>query len=55
MVVLSSLSDIHGITDIGAGTKTEDGDKIGRFGVGFKAVFAYSDTPPGYGPLTLLV
>ena len=37
--------DIFGITDIGEGTKAHDDDKIGRFGVGFKAVFAYSETP----------
>ena len=37
--------DIYGITDIGEGTKAKDEDKIGRFGVGFKAVFAYSETP----------
>lgn len=37
--------DVEAITDIGEGTKTDDDDKIGRFGVGFKAVFAYSETP----------
>jgi len=37
--------DIYAITDIGEGTKANDDDKIGRFGVGFKAVFAYSETP----------
>ncbi|MBL0225251.1 MAG: hypothetical protein IPQ16_06645 [Geobacteraceae bacterium] len=37
--------DIYAITDIGEGTKSGDDDKIGRFGVGFKAVFAYSETP----------
>jgi hypothetical protein len=35
--------DIWAITDIGEGTRSED--KIGRFGVGFKAVFAYSENP----------
>jgi len=38
------------ITDIGEGTKGEDDDKIGSFGVGFKAVFAYSETPSIYSP-----
>ena len=38
-------NDIYAITDIGEGTKADDDDKIGRFGVGFKAVFAYSETP----------
>src|SRR5437667_3359462 len=28
--------DIEKITDIGEGTRPDDGDKIGRFGVGFK-------------------
>lgn len=37
--------DILGITDIGEGSKANDNEKIGRFGVGFKAVFAYSETP----------
>jgi len=37
--------DVEAITDIGEGTKADDDDKIGRFGVGFKAVFAYSETP----------
>ncbi|WP_321336171.1 sacsin N-terminal ATP-binding-like domain-containing protein [uncultured Cohaesibacter sp.] len=38
-------ADILGITDVGEGTKSDDEDKIGRFGVGFKAVFAYTDSP----------
>lgn len=42
--------DIYAITDIGEGTKAHDDDKIGRFGVGFKAVFAYSDTPHIWSP-----
>ena len=42
--------DIYAITDIGEGTKTEDEDKIGRFGVGFKAVFAYCETPHIWSP-----
>lgn len=37
--------DIWGITDIGEGTKAGDNDQIGCFGIGFKAVFAYSETP----------
>ena len=37
--------DIYAITDIGEGTKANNDDKIGRFGVGFKAVFAYSESP----------
>lgn len=42
--------DIWGITDIGEGTKDDSGDKIGRFGVGFKAVFDYSETPKIWSP-----
>mgnify|MGYP005847303677 CR=1 FL=1 len=42
--------DIYAITDIGEGTKGIDDDKIGRFGVGFKAVFAYSETPLIWSP-----
>lgn len=42
--------DIYAITDIGEGTKAGDEDKIGRFGVGFKAVFAYSESPHIWSP-----
>lgn len=42
--------DIWAITDIGEGTKTDDEEKIGRFGIGFKAVFAYSETPHIWSP-----
>ncbi len=42
--------DIRAITDIGEGKKALDDDKIGRFGVGFKAVFAYSETPSILSP-----
>ena len=43
-------ADIRGITDIGEGTKTRDDDKIGRFGIGFKAVFPYTETPRIWSP-----
>ncbi|MBK5964240.1 hypothetical protein CCR95_09110 [Thiocystis minor] len=42
--------DIYAITDIGEGTKVKDEDKIGRFGIGFKAVFAYTETPRIWSP-----
>lgn len=42
--------DIRGITDIGEGTKAEDDDTIGRFGIGFKAVFPYTETPRIWSP-----
>ena len=38
-------ADIEAITDIGDGTKGPDDEKIGRFGIGFKAVFAHTETP----------
>lgn len=42
--------DIKAITNIGDGTKANDDDKIGRFGVGFKSVFAYSESPHIWSP-----
>tara|TARA_R110002050_G_scaffold158381_3_gene287667 strand:- start:2167 stop:5364 length:3198 start_codon:yes stop_codon:yes gene_type:complete len=40
-----NFEDVNGITSIGEGTKANDVNKIGKFGVGFKAVFAYTATP----------
>lgn len=45
-----SEDDVWGITNIGKGSKKDDDDKIGRFGVGFKAVFAYTNTPRIWSP-----
>ncbi|MCD0161809.1 hypothetical protein IHN63_10885 [Deinococcus sp. 6YEL10] len=45
-----SEADVRGITNIGKGTKRDSDDKIGRFGVGFKAVFAYTETPSIWSP-----
>jgi hypothetical protein len=45
-----SESDIWGITDIGEGAKVGQEDKIGQFGVGFKAVFAYCEAPKVWSP-----
>jgi len=45
-----SEPDVRGITNIGKGTKRDQEDKIGRFGVGFKAVFAYCETPGIWSP-----
>ena len=37
--------DVEGITSIGQGTKADDVNQIGKFGVGFKAVFTYTSSP----------
>ena len=43
------VGDINSITGIGNSTKTDTQNKIGKFGVGFKSVFKYTDTPEIYG------
>jgi hypothetical protein len=40
-----SIADIDSITGIGNSTKKDDPTQIGKFGVGFKAVFAYTTRP----------
>ncbi len=42
---LFNLKDVESITSIGVSTKRNDPTNIGKFGVGFKAVFAYTNTP----------
>ena len=42
------VGDINSITGIGDSSKIETENKIGKFGVGFKAVFQYTDTPEIY-------
>lgn len=42
---LFSIDDVDSITSIGVSTKKDDPTNIGKFGVGFKAVFAYTNTP----------
>lgn len=42
---LFSLDDIKSITNIGQSTKKADGTSIGKFGVGFKAVYSYTSRP----------
>ena len=38
--------DVRGVCGVGEGTKSrEDLNQIGKFGIGFKSVFAYTDTP----------
>jgi len=40
--------DIRGITGIFNSSKKDSPDKIGKFGVGFKSVFVYTDSPVVY-------
>lgn len=40
--------DVNGITGIFNSSKTDSPDKIGKFGVGFKSVFVYTETPIVY-------
>ena len=42
---LFSIADVEAITGLGISTKKDDPTNIGKFGVGFKAVFAYTSTP----------
>ncbi len=42
------LGHINSITSIGNSSKKDNYNKIGKFGVGFKSVFTYTDTPEIY-------
>ncbi len=42
---LFSFQDVEAITSIGKSQKSDDHTNIGKFGVGFKSVFAYTSTP----------
>lgn len=42
---LFTRDDVESITNIGASTKRDDVNQIGKFGVGFKAVFSYTRHP----------
>ena len=44
------LGDINAITAVGASTKAENPVAIGKFGIGFKTVFRYTQTPRIYSP-----
>lgn len=44
----SQVGDINSITGIGDSSKNTMQNKIGKFGVGFKAVFQYTDAPEIY-------
>lgn len=37
--------DVRGVCGVGEGTKAEDLTQIGKFGIGFKSVYAYTETP----------
>ncbi len=37
--------DVRGISDVLKGTKSEDRTQIGKFGIGFKSVYAFTSTP----------
>lgn len=41
-------ADVRGICGVGQGAKAEDLTQIGKFGIGFKSVYAYTDTPRIY-------
>ena len=45
---LFSARDVESIASIGDSTKADSQTEIGKFGVGFKAVFAYTQTPEIY-------
>lgn len=40
-----SFKDVKSVTGIGQSTKANELNKIGKFGIGFKSVFAITDTP----------
>lgn len=37
--------DVIAICNVGEGTKANDSSKIGKFGIGFKSVYSYTDAP----------
>jgi len=43
-----TAADVRAICAVGQGTKSEDLTQIGRFGIGFKSVYAYTNTPRIY-------
>jgi hypothetical protein len=48
-----SVGDINAITGIGLSSKPDsnkEGNAIGKFGMGFKSIFQYTDTPEIYDP-----
>jgi hypothetical protein len=43
-----TFADVRGVCGVGQGTKADDLTQIGKFGIGFKAVYAYTDSPRIY-------
>jgi hypothetical protein len=43
-----TAADVRGICGVGQGTKAEDLTQIGKFGIGFKSVYSYTNTPRIY-------
>lgn len=46
--IIFTESDIDAITDVSKSGKPDTGETIGKFGIGFKSVFKYTDTPQVY-------
>ncbi len=44
----SNIGDINSITSVACSTKKDEEQTIGKFGVGFKSVFQYTDVPSIY-------
>ena len=42
---LFTHDDVEGISDIFRGTKPQDDRQIGKFGIGFKSVYAFTESP----------
>jgi len=40
-----NVEDVKGISDVLKGTKANDRSQIGKFGIGFKSVYAFTSTP----------
>jgi hypothetical protein len=43
-----TAADVRGICGVGQGAKAEDLTQIGKFGIGFKSVYSYTDAPRIY-------
>ena len=43
-----NAADVRGICGVGQGTKAEDLTQIGKFGIGFKSVYAFTDRPDAH-------